>query len=68
MNNLTFTLKIKVSSNKQNRTFTIRKTYSDGSTVKYRTNPMSREEFNDEAMNTTNDWKQFLKSDDYYIV
>ena len=59
---------IKVSANHSNRTFTIRKTYSDGYKVKYRTIPMNQEEFDTEEMNTENDWKQFLKSDDYYTV
>ena len=66
MKNLTET--IKVSANHSNRTFTIRKTYTDGSKVKYRTIPLSQEEFDREEMNTENDWKQFLKLDDYYIV
>ena len=29
---------------------------------------MSQEEFDREEMNTENDWKQFLKSDDYYAL
>ena len=58
--------KIKVTANQSKRTFTIRKTYSDGSRVKYRTSTMSQQEFDIEEMNTENDWKDFLKSDDYY--
>jgi len=29
---------------------------------------MSEDDFNSESMNTSSDWKHFLKSDDYYIV
>jgi len=59
---------IKVAANQSKRTFTIRK-YIDGKLfAKYRTYPMSQEEFDSEEMNSENDWKQFLKSDDYYRV
>lgn len=55
---------IKVSSNKRNRTFTIR---VNGS--KYRTLPMSKQEFNDADYRTQNDWINFLKtSQAYYVV
>lgn len=53
----------KITPNHSKRTFTIQ---SDG--TKYRTNPMSREEFNSCLNNTGNDWQQFLKSNDYYVV
>ena len=66
MKNLKETLS--VTSNKSARTFTIRRTYSDGSMVKYRTTPMSQEEFDIETQNTENDWKQFLNTDGYYKV
>jgi endoglucanase Acf2 len=59
---------IKVKSNQSERTFTIRK-YEGGKLIaKYRTIPLSQDEFDREEMNTENDWKQFLKSDDYYVV
>lgn len=59
---------IKVTANRSKRTFTIRK-YDNGELyAKYRTYPMSREEFEREEWNTENDWEQFLKSDDYYVV
>ena len=61
-------MKIKVTPNYSKRTFTIRKTYEDGQKVKYRTIPFSQQEFDSELMNTENDWKQFLKSNDYYKV
>lgn len=55
--------KLRISSNKSNRTFTIRT-----ESGKYRTTPMSQEEFNSCENNTGNDWQQFLKSDDYYRI
>jgi len=59
---------IKAAPNYSKRTFTIRK-YIDGKLfAKYRTIEMSQEEFDSAEMNTEEDWKQFLKSDDYYIV
>lgn len=64
MNNIT----IKVAANQSKKTFTIRK-YNNGELLaKYRTSTMSQEEFDNEERNTENDWKQFLKSDDYYAV
>jgi len=59
---------INVTANQSNRTFTIRKTYIDGSKVKYRTIQMSKEDFDSCFYNTQNDWNQFLKSNDYYKV
>ncbi len=54
---------LKVSSNKSARTYTI-KTES----VKYRTFPMSRQEFNDCSHMTGQDWQNFLKGSDYYKI
>lgn len=54
---------IKVKANHSKRTFTIR---TDG--FKYRTIQLSKEEFQRELYNTANDWNQFLKSNDYYLV
>ncbi len=59
---------IKVAANQSKRTFTIRKYINGKLFAKYRTTGMSQEEFDSEEMNTENDWKQFLKSDDYYRV
>lgn len=59
---------IKVTANKSQRTFTIR-TYVDGKlSSKYRTIKLSKEEFQNAEYNTDNDWKQFLKTDEYYKV
>jgi len=54
---------IRVTANQSKRTFTIRT-----ETAKYRTYPMSQEEFDSNEFNTQNDWRQWLKSDDYYKV
>ena len=60
--------KIKVTPNKSKRTFTIRKYIGGKVFAKYRTTQMSKDDFNSESMNTSGDWKHFLKGDDYYIV
>ena len=55
---------LKISSNKQKRTFTIRTKYA-----KYRTLQFNKDEFEHaDFFWTGNDWKQFLKTDDYYKV
>jgi len=59
---------IKVKANQRLRTFTIRKYINEKLFVKYRTIELNQDEFDGKEMNTENDWKQFLKSDDYYIV
>ena len=59
---------ITAKANKSQRTFTIR-TYLDGRLwSKFRTIQLSKEEFEICEYNTTSDWKQFLKSDDYYKI
>lgn len=59
---------IKVTANQSKRTFTIRKYIDDKLFAKYRTIKMNQQEFDSEERNTENDWKQFLKSNDYYPV
>lgn len=54
---------IKISANKSRFTYTIR---TNGS--KYRTIKMTKEEFNSNYNNTGNDWKNFLKTNDYYLI
>ena len=55
---------LRISSNKGKRTFTIRTNYA-----KYRTLPFTKEEFEHaEFYWTGNDWRQFLKTDEYYKV
>lgn len=59
---------IKATANHAARTFTLRLTSAEGYKAKYRTTPMSKEEFTSCLHNTNNDWLQFLKSSDYYKV
>jgi hypothetical protein len=59
---------IEVKANQKNKTFTIRKKYTDGTSVKYRTTQMNKEDFESAEMNTLNDWKHFLKYGNYFIV
>ena len=54
---------MKITSNKSARTYTIR---DNGN--KYRTIRMSKEEFESAYYWTENDWKNFLKTDEYYKV
>lgn len=54
---------ITVRANHQNKTFTIRK---DGS--KYRTEKMSKEEFEECLNNTPNDWNNYLRYSQSYKV
>jgi Leucine-rich repeat (LRR) protein len=55
--------KIEVRPNHKTRTFTIKKNGS-----KYRTIQLNREKFNLCLYHTGNDWKNFLKSSDYYRI
>ena len=57
---------IKATANYSKRTFTIRKYIGGKLFAKYRTTKMGKEDFDSENMNTENDWKHFLKSDEYY--
>ena len=59
---------IKASPNYKNRTFTIRTFINGKLNNKYRTIQMSKKEFEAELNNTQNDWSQFLKSNDYYLL
>lgn len=59
---------ITATANNSNRTFTIRKFENGKLYAKYRTIKLSKEEFESCLNNTENDWKQFLKSDDYYKI
>ena len=60
-------MRITATANYSARTFTIRKSCL-GYSVKYRTNKLTKEDFYNCIYNTERDWKQFLKSDDYYII
>lgn len=61
---------IEVTSNTSKRTFTIRCRYSDGGTIKYRTYPVSRDEFEGMEFMTEGDWDAFLRGrcGEYYHV
>ena len=59
---------ITAKANQSARTFTIRKYVGDKLIAKYRTIRMSIDDFESCENNTENDWRQFLKSDDYYPV
>jgi len=60
---------IKTTANKSARTYTIRECDSNGKTfIKYRTFRMSKQEFESAYYWTTNDWKQYLKTDEYSVV
>jgi formylmethanofuran dehydrogenase subunit E len=55
-------------ANHSKRTFTIRCKWENSDYTKYRTIAMNKEEFQSSLHHTENDWKQFLKSEDYYKV
>ena len=54
--------------NYKNRTFTIRTFVNGKLNNKYRTIKLSKAEFESELNNTENDWSNFLKSNNYYLV
>ena len=54
---------LKISANHSKRTFTIRT-----DVAKYRTIRLSKDEFNSCLNNTGQDWRIFLRSNDYYKV
>ncbi|MGQ1929551.1 hypothetical protein [Ornithobacterium rhinotracheale] len=56
---------IKATANHSKRTFTLRDNFG----AKYRTNRMSKEEFEMHLNNTSEDWLNYLSTeDDYYAV
>lgn len=61
---------LKVYSNKEERTFTIKKYDESGKCyAKYRTIRQSKEDFSYYSQFATlRDWKQFLTTDEYYLV
>lgn len=51
------------------KTFTLRKVIKGVTIAKYRTNAMTKEEFEDSLLNTSEDWRNYLRrSEDYYFV
>lgn len=64
----TLNQKITATANHSQRTFTLR-TYVNGKfSTKYRTVQLPKDEFESYLYATENDWRQFLKSSDYYRV
>jgi|TARA_R110002096_G_scaffold201842_1_gene386385 hypothetical protein len=61
-------LTIKATPNHSKRTFTIRKYYDGKLFAKYRTVQMGLVEFDETEMYTFQDWKDFLKGQDYYAI
>ena len=61
-------LTITATPNHSKRTFTIRKFYDGKLFVKYRTVQMGVVEFDETEMYTFQDWKDFLKGQDYYAI
>ena len=59
---------IEAKANQKKRTFTIRKFDNGHLFAKYRTFQMSKDEFEENEINTENDWNDFLKSDSYFEV
>ena len=59
---------VKATANQSKRTFTLRVVNVGSPVIKYRTDKLSIEEIDSCEYNTNNDWIQFLKSSDYYIV
>ena len=59
---------ITATPNYKNRTFTLRIFVNGKLNNKYRTIKLSVPEFENELNNTENDWFQFLKSNDYYLI
>lgn len=56
---------MKITTNKSQRTFTIRKNYN-GIISKFRTLPVSKEEFKNMDNYTENDWQDFLNTQQSY--
>ena len=54
---------MKVKANKSKRTFTIRT-----ANAKYRTCVFSKEEFEENELNTSSDWEHFLRTQDFYYL
>ncbi len=59
---------LKVTPNYSRRTFTIRTYYNGELFSKYRTIKFNKKEFEEEALNTENDWKSFLKITNNYSL
>jgi hypothetical protein len=60
---------ITATANEKTKTYDITKTWSDGTSVTYRTAELTSEEFEDLEYNTSSDWQNFLETNlEYYLV
>ena len=59
---------IKATANHHAQTFTLRVYHDNKLTSKYKTFLMDKNEFDSCLHNTEKDWKQFLKSEEYYKI
>ena len=61
--------KINAVANEKTKSYDITKTWSDGTSVTYRTAELTDQEFEDFEYNTSSDWQSFLETDlEYYLV
>ena len=60
---------INAVANEKTKTFDIIKTWNDGTKVIYRTTELTDQEFKDMEYNTSNDWQNFLNTNqNYYLI
>jgi hypothetical protein len=60
---------ITATANEKTKTYDITKTWSDGTSVTYRTAELTSEEFKDFEYNTSSDWQSFLETNlEYYLI
>jgi hypothetical protein len=60
---------ITATANEKTKTYDITKTWSDGTSVTYRTAELTNQEFEDLEYNTSSDWQNFLYTNlEYYLV
>src|SRR5690554_2069652 len=60
---------ITATANEKTKTYNITKTWSDGTSVTYRTAELTDQEFEDLEFNTSSDWQNFLYTNlEYYLV
>src|SRR5690554_1101717 len=60
---------ITATANEKTKTYDIVKTWSDGSSVTYRTAELTDQELEDLEYNTSSDWQNFLETNlEYYLV
>lgn len=57
---------LQVTQNEEERTFTIKSIIDGKLFATYETIEMTQEEFEEEENNTKNDWKNFLKTNQYH--